>query len=67
MKRETKCVDTEFYGESTGAFGFSIYTVHANLCLSPGQTRKNCCRNIISYQCFIMFPSVSKLGNLNIV
>jgi hypothetical protein len=24
--------------------------------LSPGQTRKHCCGNIVSYQCFAMFP-----------
>jgi hypothetical protein len=28
--------------------------------LSPGQTRKHCCGNIVSYQCFAMFPRVGK-------
>ena len=26
----------------------------------PGQTRKHCCGNIVSYQCFAMFPRVGK-------
>ena len=28
--------------------------------LSPGQTRKHCCGNIVSCQCFAMFPRVGK-------
>jgi hypothetical protein len=28
--------------------------------LSPGQTRKHCCGNTVSYQCFAMFPRVGK-------
>ena len=28
------------------------------------QTRKHNCGNIVSYQCFVMFPSVDELGNI---
>jgi hypothetical protein len=31
-----------------------------HIALSPGQTRKHCCGNIVSYQCFAMFPRVGK-------
>jgi hypothetical protein len=31
-----------------------------SLNLSPGHTRKHCCGNIVSCQCFAMFPRVGK-------
>jgi hypothetical protein len=34
--------------------------LHCIALLSPGQTRKHCCGNIVSYQCFAMFPRVGK-------
>ena len=27
-ERHTRCVNTEFHGESSGVFGFSIYRAH---------------------------------------
>ena len=37
-------------------------TIHSSgiQILSPGQTRKHCCGNIVSCQCFAMFPRVGK-------
>ena len=32
--------------------------------LSPEQTREHCCGNIVSCRCFVMFPTVGKLGNI---
>ena len=37
---------------------------HPSSTLSPGQTRKHCCGNILSCRCFIMFPTVGKLENI---
>ena len=30
-ERETKCVSTEFYDQSNGVFGFSIYRAHKSV------------------------------------
>ena len=44
------------------------YIKKNNTELSPGQTRKHCCRNIVPFHCFpccfSMFSSVGKLGNI---
>ena len=29
------------------------------------KTRKHCCGKVISYQCFVMFPSVGKVVNIS--
>ena len=50
--------------------GKTVYVLHISnsvhpyfVTLSPGQTRKHCCGNVVSCRCFVMFPGVGKLGN----
>ena len=43
---------------------FSVGRSLSEIKLSPGQTRKHCCGNIVSCQRFVMFPTVGKLGNI---
>ena len=55
-ERETKCVSTEFYSESTGVFGFSIYRAHKSV-LTIGAViifvrSKTKWHSIVSWRCF---------------
>ena len=38
MRNETKCINTEFHAESTGVFGFSIYSSAHNSAFTIGST-----------------------------
>ena len=55
-ERETKCVSTEFYSESIGVFGFSIYRAHKSV-LTIGAViifvrSKTKWHSIVSWRCF---------------